>query len=135
MYVLRSVSFIRAVKFQVIVEDSAMHVLNEIVCNLESAAVYRAFARYAYIVLLDCKHHCSPSGVGILDIVPGIEGSEQGGTGLKMKCDTGLEVNRTGKVVAGSEYHSAASVGAGKVDCRLDACACKSPSVRLCSEF
>ena len=111
-----------------------MNVIHHIVCRGESAAVDRSFPCDAYVFLPQGKNHGSPFDIGVLDVVPGIGGSEKSRSGLQMQGYSILEINGSGHVIARTENKPAASVRADKVDCCLNAGGVQSPSVCLDAE-
>ena len=135
MDVLGTVALLRAVELERVVEEAAVHVFHHMVGHFEAPAVDGAAAGDAYVALLHREHERRPFAIRVLDVVPGVEGAEQGGAGFQMQGDVVLEVDAAAEVHSGGEDHPAASVCAHVVDGRLDAGAVERPSVRLCPEI
>ena len=119
--VLGTVHLVGPVQLEGILKEAAMDVFHHVVGHGEAPSVDGTAARNADIFLLEGEDHAGPPHVQVLDIVPGIERTQQGGALFKVQRYIVFDVDGARHPVAGGEHHAAATVCAGKIDGCLNA--------------
>ena len=104
-----------------ILKEAAVDVFHHVVGYGETPSVDGAAARDADIFLLEGEDHAGPAHVRVLDIVPGIERTQQSGARFEVQRDIVFDIDGARHPVAGGEHDPAATVCARKINGCLNA--------------
>ncbi len=133
--VLGTVHLVGTVQFEGILKEAAVDVFHHVVGHGEAPSVDGAAARDADIFLLEGEDHAGPAHVRVLDIVPGIERTQQSGARFEVQRDIVFDIDGARHPIARGEYDPAATVCARKINGCLNALGIECNPVRPGTEI
>ena len=100
-------------------DKAQMAVIHSLGGHQETAAIDLARARDTYILLLDCKYERCPACIGIADIVPGVERTQEARSAFDVQGYVRFQVDGAAHEIAALQNQASASVCGDVVDGRL----------------
>ena len=119
MQVLWALALLQTVELEVVLDKAQMAVIHSLGGHQETAAIDLARARDTYILLLDCKYERCPASIGIADIVPGVERTQEARSAFDVQGYVRFQVDGAAHEIAALQNQASASVCGDVVDGRL----------------
>ena len=135
MQVFRAFAFLQAVQLEGILNEAQVAVIHALGGYQEAPAIDFAAAGDADVLLSHRKDQGGPFGVGILHIVPGVQGTQETGAFLDVQGDIVLEVDGAGDEISSAQDEPAAAVGGDVVDGSLEHGRVQAFTIGFCTEI